>query len=994
VIPAMNSVLPVCRSSFSLLYGTTKPEELIEAAAGYGYQSLALADFDSLYGCYDFYSAARERGIRPIMASELTTTCGGLVLICENHDGFKNLSRLVTHFHLRGKPSPEILNNFRGSLLCLADISSDTENLREIFGGNLYIRLTCNQPHRVRRLADKQNLKTAACPLVSFLDRDDFRRHRLLRAIDRGALLDNFPDNECAYPDEYLRDENEYRRFYETFPEALNNNSSIAERCNLVFPERKNILPDIKLDGDHATKLKEDALTGLRRRRPDLSGAYLARLEYELSVIERTGFIDYFLIVGRIIEFCRREGIAAVGRGSAAGSLVSYSLGITEVDPIKENLYFERFLNEARSDCPDVDLDIDWRRRDDVLDYIYRTYGDEHVAMMASYIHFQPRLAIRESAKALGHSPDEIERYVGSISRHPQERNSLSGAGNITNRADWERYRPVLEAARSIYGLPRHLGIHPGGIVITPEPISNYVPLERATKGLVVTQCDMYQAEKIGLVKIDILGQRGLAVIADCYKAVREIEGDDFHIPEDDPKTYRMLRRGGTIGAFQIESPGMRATLRDLKPRELNDITLALSLIRPGASESGMKKIFLDRFHGKIKTEYPHEKLEEVLKETYGVFIYQEQVIRAGQKIAGFNLAASDLLRRAITKGRRKNDRKRLGRRFLDGARRNGVDIGIAEDIFAQLRQFASFGFCKAHAATYACLAYQSAYFKAHYPGLFMTAVLRNDGGYYPPAVYVAEARRLGVTVLPPDINLSESNDCWKAGKIFLGIGRVREITNGTLEQIKRHRPFTSLGDFLTKIRLSEREIENLIRVGFFDSIDTSRPRLLWQARLLSKRKNNDSDLFGGKVTAPAMKSMPHLVPFSRIEVFKAENDILELPASFHPLSLFATYKPVRTEELYKLHDRSRLTISGWLADRKRIRTRDGKSMVFLTFDSLDDTFEVVLFPVVYDLYNKTIRKYRFLAIEGYINIADGNTAVIAEKISPAPTGLANIRYV
>lgn len=991
----MSFVLPVCRSNFSLLYGTISPEDLIKTAAGYDYAALMLADRNNLYGCYDFYFAARERGIKPIIAAELTTSMGDIILVCENHEGYKNLSRLITQYQLHGKPDVNELSLYRDNLVCIAGSVSEPAALKEIYGNSLYVGLTRNNPSRTERQARQHNLKTLACPLVTFLDPNDYGRHRFLRAIDGGYLLNNLPENVCAHADEYFQTPDRYEHSFGIFPEAINNNRTLIERCHLVFPERKNILPDIIIDGDHAERLKRDALEGLYRRRPDLSGSYPARLEYELSVIRKTGFVDYFLIVGQIIAFCRREGIAAVGRGSAAGSLVSYSLGITEVDPIKEKLYFERFLNEARFDCPDVDLDIDWRRRDEVLDFVYHTYGGEHVAMMASYIHFQPRLAIRESAKALGLSPDEIERYAGRISTHPLERNNFSEGPLSRNRAEWERYKPVLEAARSIYGLPRHLGIHAGGIVITPEPITDYIPLERATKGINVTQCDMYQAEKIGLVKIDILGQRGLAVIADCYKAVRETKGEDFQIPEDDPATYEMLRAGRTIGAFQIESPGMRAMLRDLKPRELNDITLALSLIRPGASESGMKRIFLDRFHGKIPTIYPHKNLEEVLKETYGVFIYQEQVLLAAQKIAGFNLAASDLLRRAITKGRKKTDRDRLGRRFLDGARKNGVDTETAQKIYAQLRQFASFGFCKAHAATYGYLAYQSAYFKAHYPGLFMSAVLRNGGGYYPSAVYVAEARRLGVGIRPPDVNLSESRDSWKLDRIFLGVERVRDISTNTLEQIEQNRPFRSLADFMTGVDLSENEMENLIRVGFFDSIDTSRPRLLWQYRLLGRnKKSGGGDLFGGKVVTPEMKSMPDLVPFSRLEVFKAERNILDVAASFHPLSLFAAYKPVSMEQVGRLKDRSPVTLSGWLADRKRIKTRDGKSMVFLTFDSLDDTFEVVLFPDIYNQCNETVRKYRYLTVDGYVNIDEGNTAVIAEKIYPSPTGLKEMPYV
>lgn len=991
----MNSVLPVCRSSFSLLHGTATPESLVETAAQSGYTALMLADRNNLYGCYDFYHAARNRGLKPIIAAELPTRLGELLLVCQSHEGFKNLSRLVTRYHLDGKPSAETLNSHRRNILCLADPDALLQQLKDIYGKKLYTKITQRRPSRAYRWAEENRIEAVACPMVSFLYKNDYDRHRLLRAIDGGHLLANLPASEQAGKDEFLHEAGSYERFFSAYPDALKAGTQIGDRCTVVFPERKNILPNIEIDGDHFERLRGDAIAGLQNRLGDLSGRYQSRLEYELSVIRRTGFVDYFLIVGDILDFCRREDIATVGRGSAAGSLVSYSLGITQVDPIKEKLYFERFLNEARSDCPDVDLDIDWRRRDDVLDFIFRRYGDRHVAMLASYIHFQPRLAIRETAKALGLPPDDIDRLVRRLSRHPLERNDFPAQAPPHLRTEADRFKFVLQAARSIYGMPRHLGIHPGGIVITPEPVTDFVPLERATKGIVVTQCDMYQAEKIGLVKIDILGQRGLAVIADCHRVVRQLKGSDFKIPENDKKTYTNLQKGKTIGVFQIESPGLRALLRDLRPGELNDITLALALIRPGASESGMKNLFLNRFHGKETTVYPHENLKDVLDETCGVFIYQEQVILAAGKIAGFNLAASDLLRRAITKKRKQTDHAELEKRFLGGARRNRVDAETARDIFSQLRQFASFGFCKAHAATYGHLAYQSAYFKTHHPEIFMTAVLRNGGGYYPPAVYVAEARRLGISVLPPDVNLSEANDSLQNNRLYLGIERIKDIAQSTLEQIEKHRPFHSPADFMSRVTISEREMENLIKVGFFDSIETSRPKLLWQYRIAGKNKDKSmNDLFGRRITAPQMNTMPHLIPFSRFQVFKAENDILEVSASFHPLSLFNTHAPVDVQKLFRMKNGSPVMVSGWLADRKRIRTRNGDSMLFLTFDSLDDTFEVVLFPDVYTRYGEIIRKYRYLTVEGQVNIADGNSAVIAENIYPCPTGLKEVRYI
>ncbi len=994
----MNCVLPVFRSSFSLLYGTAAPEEIAQFASRYGYLTFLLADKNNLYGCYDAYYAALDVGIKLIIGTILSTEIGELTLICQNHDGFKNLSRLVTEYQLHGPPSLEVVNRYKDNVFCLSNKTERAENLRADFGDRFYIQIGSKHPAKTYRFAQKAGYQTAACPPVGFLQESDYETHQLLRSIEGGYLLDNIPPFSTADREEYLKEKEWYNNFFASFPEAIKGSRKIIEQSHLTFPERKNILPDIQIDGNHLEKLKNDAVTGLKKRVRKCSGFYFARLEYELSVIRKTGFVDYFLIVGDIIQYCRRQNIAAVGRGSAAGSLVSYSLGITEVDPIKENLYFERFLNEARSDCPDIDLDIDWRYRDDVLDYIYEKYGHEHVAMMATYTRFRPRLAVRETAKAFGFPPDEINLLTKSLPRMimgNQTGEFDDVPSETTRKLGQNRCQKILQMAKKLTGLPRHLGIHAGGIVITPEPLTDYVPLERATKGLVVTQCDMYQAEKIGLVKIDILGQRGLAVIADCYKEIRKEKGENFQVPENDNKTFQLLRSGKTIGVFQIESPGLRALLRDLVPKKLNDITLALALIRPGASESGMKKTFLQRFHGKEKTIYPHRKLAGILKETFGVFIYQEQVILAAQKIAGFNLPASDLLRRAITKKRKKREQKKLEKRFLDGAQKNGVDNKTAVRILKQLRQFASFGFCKAHAATYGFLALQSAYFKTHYPAIFKTAVLRNGGGYYPSAVYVAEARRLGVPVLPPDLNHSKRYDSLHGRRVYLGLRRVRNITTEVLEQIEQRQPFSSLADFISRVKISEHETEQLIRVGFFDSLETSRAKLFWLYRLSGhKGKRRKSDLFGSNVLSPKMKALPSLKQFNRYEIFKAEKDILKLSASFHPLTLFPDFKNSDLNNIYKQPDKSPVSISGWRADIKRIKTRSGRWMVFLTFETLDDTFEVILFPDTYTSYSKTIRSFRYLQVEGVLNREEGNPAIVAQKISPAPTGLKEARYV
>ncbi len=985
----MSCVLPVCHSSFSLLYGTESPEELVKLAGNLGYTALALADRNSLYGAYDFCQAAGEKGIKPIIGARLDTTLGNLTLLCRNYEGYKNLSRLITYFHLHQKPDPEKLREYRENLICLTGLSPHLIPLREIFGDSLFINPQGNEISQAFRLRKELPGRIAACPEISFGSSERFQVHRLLRAIEGGYLLDNLPPGQHAGGEAFLQTREDYTHLYGADPKVYMATAEILERVDFKFPERNNILPRLDLPGEHFDMLKNKCLDGLRSRREKLAGPYLARLDYELTVIQKTGFVDYFLVVSEIIEYCRADGIAAVGRGSAAGSLVSYCLGITEVDPLKEGLYFERFLNEARRDCPDIDLDIDWRRRDDVLEHVYKLYGDAHVAMIATYVRFQPRLAVRETAKVMGLPPEEITRFVRHLP-HQGMNGAIAGDpvnNYIKNNPDWQRFAPVLKASRQLAGLPRHLGIHSGGIVITPAPLTDYIPLQRAAKGIVVTQCDMYQAEKIGLVKIDILGQRGLAVLADCRRAVAETEGRAFQIPEYDEATYRTLRSGKTIGVVHIESPGLRALLRDLKPRELNDITLALALIRPGASESGMKKVFLDRFRGKEATVYPHRNLEEILRETQGVFIYQEQVILAAQKIAGFNMAASDQLRRAITKKRKETDVAELGRRFQDGAAEKGVTPTVAENIFRQLRQFAAFGFCKAHAATYGFLAYQAAYYKTHYPGIFMAAVLRNGGGYYPSAVYVAETRRLGIKIRPPDLNLAEDHDCLKQGEIFLGLERVRDLTAEVRERIKKGRPFSGFEDFLGRVDIGIKEMENLIRVGFFDDFEKARESLFWKYRIYGRTRKTGG-LFGARLPLPRMKTLPRLESFSRYDIYRAEADILELAASFHPLTLFPGYRDFNLEEICKSNGSHSVEISGWRADIKRIKTRQGQYMVFMTMDSLDDTFEVILFPDIYRRFGDIIRKYRYLTVRARLNREEALPALMAEEIFPAPTGL------
>ncbi|MEZ5358350.1 MAG: DNA polymerase III subunit alpha [Candidatus Zixiibacteriota bacterium] len=997
----MSFALPGCRSSFSLLWGTTPPEKLVETAAKAGIRHLGLADGDNLYGAIDFYYACRDAGINPLVGVRLTTDLGEVHLIAQSFAGYQNLCRLTTRRQLDDSVTADDLARHSADCVCLASPDGELARLKEIFNSHLHISVQGNEYHSVNEIKETYGVLPVANPSVSFLHRDEYDTHTMLRAIDTGALAANLNGTPRDGREAFFPTIDDMRRRYRLMPEAVANGLALADSCRLSFPEKTNILPDFpNIRSDKIETLRRKALEGLRRKRRRITGAYQARLDFELSVIHRTGFTDYFLIVSGIVDHCRATGIPVVGRGSAAGSLVAYSLYITEVDPIKEGLYFERFLNEARSDPPDVDLDIDWRRRDDVLDYIYTTYGSDHTAMIASYIRFRSRLAVREIAKASGVSPDEIDRIVKELPRFGMSELSDTACKSINEYSD------VFAQAARIHELPRHLGIHPGGIVITPRPLTDYVALERATKGIVVTQCDMYQAEKIGLVKIDILGQRGQAVIVDCREHAKKIEGDNFAVPDHDPATEAMLQSGRTIGVFQIESPGLRSVLRDIKPKELNDITLALAVIRPGASDSGMKKIFLDRHHGKIKTEYPDERLVDILRETHGVFIYQEQVLLCARATAGFNLPAADMLRRAITKGRYKKYEQLHGR-FIDGAVKNGLSVHKAGEIMKLLRNFAGYGFCKAHAATYAYLAYQSAYYKAHYPAQFMQAVLNNGGGYYPAYVYINEARRMGVEIKPPDINASEEHETVFDARMYVGISRIKGLERRTIEQIMEKRPFTSFDDFLTRVRLSASEVEALIKVGAFESFAENRPRLLWRLRLRRGKRQpvgaaftvkgaEDGDIFAGQLIVPEAKQLPPMPDSTPFDVLQYEKDYLGFSASVHPLKLFPAYKS-RTwaEVLHATPEGTRVTMQAWLVDRKSIKTRESKeSMVFLTFEDLYDTFEVVLFPEMYRRYYRIVRQYKYLHIEGTLNREGGNIAIVAEHLTPAPTGLKEREFV
>jgi DNA-directed DNA polymerase III PolC len=758
----------------------------------------------------------------------LTWSGPRLVLLAQNREGYSNLCRLVTQRHLGGAPvSLEALDKHRAGLIALyasgqrsaiGDQRKSTiyrapttrteyvAHLKEIFGDALYLEAHHFGSGGARRGAASGaptgNLREAvqlsralSVPLVAtnnvhFLAPEEHLHHRVLNAIRTGTLLTKVAPPEIAHGEAYFKSAAEMQRAFADFPEALTATLEIAERCNLDLELGKTIFPECTVpEGETPfSYLWRLCFDGARQRYRPLRPEVLARLTHELEVINKLHLAPYFLLVWEIVEEARRRNIPAVARGSAASSMVTYCLGISRVCPLRWGLYFERFLNEERGDVPDIDIDICGARRDELLDWVYQRWGAEHVAMIGSFVTMHARMAVREVAKTFGLSPGEVNQFTRRLPHRPV-RDIMKALATLPEcralPAQEEPWKTILDVALRLDGFPRHLGIHPCGTVISARPLTDLLPLERATKGIVVTQPDMNAVEALGLIKMDLLGQRGLTTMTlalenirgtgtpacdtlipsgnaaefpaeDTDKSVCATKIDFEAIPENDPATCAMLAAGRTMGVFQIESPGLRGLLRAQKAQTMEDLCLAIAIIRPGAAEYGSKEAFLKRLRGAEPVRYPHPRLEPILRDTLGVCVYQEQVMQIALAAGGLSLAEADLVRRSQAKWADARERERFHAKFLKNAERLGLAGAQREAAWQMVEKFAGFGFCKAHAATYADLAYRMAYLKAHWPAEFLAAMCSANAGFYHVSAYVEEAKRWGIEVRLPSVNRSQ----------------------------------------------------------------------------------------------------------------------------------------------------------------------------------------------------------------------------------------------
>jgi len=1025
-------------SNYSLLQGALRVEELIQATARQGMPAVALTDTNGMYGAMRFYQAARAAGIRPILGSEIVYGREQCVCLAADRKGYANVCRIVTERRLTGgEPGYDLASSIAADPDGLFLLSASPSLLRRLKGkvphDRLYAELRANGSHSfetecpslrgpsdngagnrrqgVADIAERLGIPLAATVNVNLLSAEDRYTHAVLSAIRENVGLKALLKKErmLADPHATFMPADQVAERLSSHPaagEAMRNTERIAKRCRLELELGVPHFPraDLPPGQTACARLRQIAYAGARRRYGSIGSQVRERLDRELDVIAKLKFCDYFLVVRDIVEFAEREGIPHVGRGSAANSIVAYSLGISAVDPLKFELYFERFLNEFRTDVPDIDIDFCWRRRDDVINYVYKRYGADRVAMVCTHSTLRARAAFRDVARVMGLPLDEVNAYskllpyYGASSIQEAMQTFPEMANFPIAKEPWRR---VVQTALKIDGYVRHVSVHLGGVIIGDRPLTWYTPLERSAKGIVVAQYEMKGIEQTGLVKMDLLGQRSLSIVSEAARSVQEQRGirvDLDRLPDRDPRVASILRSGRTMGCFQIESPGMRQLLQMLQSESIMDLIQALSLIRPGPASSGMKNAFIRRRRGEEPTRYPTPLLEEALASTYGVMLYQEDILRVAQAVAGFSLAEGDELRKHISKDRSQEKLRRSRDGFIQGALGRGVPLDVAEGIWNQIEGFAAYSYCKAHASTYGHISYQATYLKAHYPAEFLASVIANKAGFYDARTYFEEARRFNVKILPPCVNRSDIECRPEDRAIRPGLESVRSLGVGGIKQILQQRvlrPFESLEDFCMRVRLPREALENMVLCGCFDSFGLSRPTLMMKLdRILSRSRRAQQtgpNLFESSpdhaaAPPPPPLPVPDQPPYALKDRIVWEMRILGFSHSGHPLQIWTGQLPhVRLTPSFDLKRRAgrHVCFAGWLVTARRAVTRNHEYMKFLTLEDRYGVAEAVVFPDVYKRCGRELAQGGCYYVEGQVKRQHGAVSIVASQVRP-----------
>ncbi len=1017
-----------CHSSFSLLDGASAPEALAARAAALEMPALALTDHDALYAAPRFIRAAREAGIRPIVGAELSLQGGGhLTLLVENEAGWHNLCYLISRAQAgaaKGEaalPAAE-LEGCTDGLIALSgcprgEIASALRRGRrrqalaaarrygDLFGpDHFWIELQRHslpgEERLVRQLtglARYLRLGCVAANNVHYAERDGHRLQDVLVCIRHNTTLDQATHLRRLNSEYYLKSPAEMAALFPDHPEALANTLRLAERCRFEPRYGLQDLPRYETPDGMSSEayLRRLCRQGLRERYGEPPARAREQLQRELDVIGRAGLANYFLIVWDIVRFARENGIRCQGRGSAASSLAAYLLHISPVNPLAHDLVFERFLSDERLQAdaafaPDIDVDFDAARREEVIQYVYRRYGTAHVAMACTFTTYRRKSALRDVSKALGLSPEVVAAAARALETEEE-------TPRLPDQADQGSLELLLDLCRQIRGLPRHLGIHSGGMVISGAPLMGRMPTEPATMvNRVVTQWDKEGLEEAGLVKIDVLGLRMLSAIGDAAALVRETTGAAPDLPGldlaqpavfdeatgMDDLVYAMIREADTLGVFQVESRAQSQMLPRLRPRSFADLVVAISLIRPGPIQGNMVHPYLRRRLGLEPVAYAHPLLQPALKETLGVILFQEQVLKVARDLAGFTPGQGEQLRRALGAKRATEAIDRLRGDFLAGARANGVPPEVAETVFEQLRAFGGYSFAKSHAAAFAVLVYQSAWLKRYHFLPFMAALLNNQPmGFWTPAVLLGEVRRKGYAVLPVDVHQSQARCTVADGALRLGFNYVSGLGAAHVERIgvqRERAPFTSLADFWQRVRPGRRVAERLILAGAFDGWGLPRRQLLWELGTL-----REQPAAPGLEPEPQAADLPELTP---TEALLAEQAVLGLSAGEH---VMVHVRPrlagniLSAARLAACRDGQRARLAGLLVVHQSPPT--AKGFHFLTLEDETGLVDVVVQPQVYDRYRAVLHAARLLLVEGVVQQEGQVANLLAQRIAALP---------
>ena len=1042
-------------TEYSLLDGASRVKELIRRTKELGMDSVAITDHGVMYGAVRFYKEAKAQGIHPVIGCEVYLAPGmrqeraevdgtryyHLILLAENETGYRNLVELISLANIEGyyyKPriDKELLRQYHEGVIALsacvageipqAILRGNNERAEaliaeyvEIFGqDNFFLEIqdhglpeekTVNRA--LRELAKKYDIGLVATNDVHYVHADDSEFHDILLCVQTGRTI-NDPDRmRFSGPDYYLKSEEEMAALFADYPEALENTAKIAARCQVDFTFGELQLPFYPLpehfesDDAYLRALCEERLSS---RYADVTDEIRTRLDYELGVIHGMGYASFFLLVWFFIYYARGHGVeVGPGRGSAAGSIVAYLLGITNIDPLRYALLFERFLNPERVSMPDIDIDFDDINRGRVISYVKERYGEDHVAQIATFGTMGAKGAIRDVGRVLEMSFSEVSAITKLV---PAELNitlerALKESSDFRRVYDEdENARRVIDLARKIEGLPRNTSIHAAGVVIAKNPLSSQVPVW-VSEGTLVTEFDKDDVEALGLLKMDFLGLRTLTIIADTVRHVRAshgIELDVDAIPLVDEKTSQMLCDGDTGAVFQMESAGMTNLVKDLQPKGFVDLIPTVALYRPGPLGSGMVTDFIDGLHGKKEVVYMHPLLEPILKETFGVVLYQEQVMQIVQVLAGFSLGQADLLRRAM--GKKKHDLLMAQKEiFLQGCAKNGLETSLANHIFDLLTHFADYGFNKSHSAAYGLLAWQTAYLKAHYPVEFMAGVLTSimDKTDKIP-VYIQLCRQMGIKILPPDINSSAATFGIEDGAIRFGLAAVRNVGENAIVSMERVRAeggkFRSLVDFCARVDMravNKRALESLIKCGAFDSIGTERNQLLASLDAAmqdaARRQRDVLSGQGGLFGEETMEEVQQIAvsadvpPSTARERLTWEKEATGFYITGHPLddysdTLSALLSIGEIPNIVR-KDRQLVRIGGILTSTKRFTTKKGDTMLFAELEDFSGKIEVTVFPRVFYAHVSALEPDAIIVVEGRVDTTGEEPKLLAEEI-------------